>query len=162
MSIYGEKKHTLAEMSTVNADIDTIVKTTVGGDVDGVVGVLGEVAAVELELVEVVAEAAACAATTRAKDQGRGTTLIEGVVVLALRHGGSTASVDGGNGIFAAVGRSLNAMRAADACVWRGVSRGAHDGDRTVTLDDGGGGSQADSEGEERDDGGEAHDEEND
>lgn len=115
MSIYGEKKHTLAEMSTVNADIDTIVKTTVGGDVDGVVGVLGEVAAVELELVEVVAEAAACAATTRAKDQGRATTLIEGVVVLALRHGGSAFSVDGRSRIAAAVGRSVEAVLAVDA-----------------------------------------------
>jgi len=51
---------------------------------------------------------------------------------------------------------------AADAFVWGRVSRGALDGDRTVTVDDGGGGSQADSEGEERDDGGEAHDEGND
>jgi len=81
---------TLAETSTVKADIDTIVKTSVGGDVDGVVRVLGEVAAVELERVKVVAKAAARAATTRAKDQGCGGTLIEGVVVLALRHGVST------------------------------------------------------------------------
>jgi len=149
---------TLAETSTVNADVDTIVKTTAGGDVDGVVGVLGEVATVELEGVEVVAKASASAATARAKDQGRRGTLIEGVVVLALRHGGSTFSIDGRSGIDAAVRRS--AVRAFDAGVWRGASRGAHDGDRTVTLDDGSGGSQTNSEGKERDDGGEAHDEE--
>jgi len=153
---------TLAETSTVKADIDAIVKTTVGGDVDGVVGVFGEVAAVELVEVDVVAKAAACAATARAKDQDRPSTFIEGVVVPALRHGGSTFSVDGRSGFAAAVRRIVEAVRAFDAGVWRGGSRGALDGDRTVTLDDGGGGSQTDSEGEEGDDGGEAHDEKND
>jgi len=110
-----KKKHTLAETSTVNANIDTIVETTVGGDVDGIVGVLGEVAAIELEGIEVVAEAVAFAATTRAKDQGRRGTLIEGVVVLALRHGGSTFSVDRRSRIAAAVGRSVEAVLAVDA-----------------------------------------------
>jgi len=108
---------TLAETSTVNADIDSIVKTTVGGDVEGVVGVLGEVAAVELVETEVVAEAAALAATTRAKDQECGGTLVEGVVVLALGHGVSTFSVDGRSGIAAPVGRSVDAVGGVDGCV---------------------------------------------